>query len=426
MNTTAISIESLGKLYRYGGAAPVSSNLRAALTDWVRGRKRRATPATDDTFWALRDVNLEIKQGEVVGIIGRNGAGKSTLLKILSRITPPTTGKITYRGRVSSLLEVGTGFHRELTGRENIFLNGSILGMKRAEISNSFDEIVAFAEVEKFLDTPVKFYSSGMYVRLAFAVAAHLQPEILVVDEVLAVGDAEFQKKCLGKMSTVARSGRTVLFVSHNMAAVRGLCSRAIWLNQGMLTKQGDVNSVVEAYLAPTAVKSVLLKNRAYDFAVTDVVLRNGSGESTQQFYPGDDLCVELLYDARKPIRRPYLYLVVQSACGMCFQASMLLDGRNPELLSGEGRLRCCFKSIPLLPQEYSIRLCIRDADGSAAIIEPQDVVSFSVAGSPQDYGLNSVHANRLSTDSFPVIIPYEWTLPDGSTQSVKLERVTP
>jgi lipopolysaccharide transport system ATP-binding protein len=377
-------------------------------------------------FWALKDVNLEVKQGEVVGIIGRNGAGKSTLLKILSRITPPTSGKITYHGRVSSLLEVGTGFHRELTGRENIFLNGSILGMKRSEIARQFDEIVAFAEVERFIDTPVKFYSSGMYVRLAFAVAAHLEPEILVVDEVLAVGDAEFQKKCLGKMSTVARSGRTVLFVSHNMGAVRGLCSRAIWLNQGAVMKEGDVNSVVEAYLAPTAVNSVRLTNPAYGFTVIDVVLRNSSGESTQQFYPGDDLYVDLIYDARQQIRRPYLYLVVQSIWGMCFQASMLLDGHNPELLSGQGRLRCCFKAIPLLPQEYSIRLCIRAADVSVGIIEPQDVVSFSVLGNPHDYGLNSVHANRLAGDSFPVIIPYEWTLPDGSTHSVQLHGVAP
>jgi len=200
-------------------------------------------------FWALKDINLEVRQGEVVGIIGRNGAGKSTLLKILSRITPPTIGKITYNGRIASLLEVGTGFHRELTGRENILLNGSILGMKRAEIAKKFDEIVAFAEVEKFIDTPVKFYSSGMYVRLAFAVAAHLEPEILVLDEVLAVGDASFQKKCLGKMGDVAKQGRTVIFVSHNMIAINSLCQRAVLLKSGCMVKEGAVSSVVTAYL---------------------------------------------------------------------------------------------------------------------------------------------------------------------------------
>jgi lipopolysaccharide transport system ATP-binding protein len=204
-----------------------------------------------EDFWALKDVSFEMKQGEVVGIIGRNGAGKSTLLKILSRITEPTEGRVRIKGRVASLLEVGTGFHPELTGRENVFLNGAILGMTRAEIRRKFDEIVAFAEVEKFLDTPVKRYSSGMYVRLAFAVAAHLEPEILIVDEVLAVGDAEFQKKCLGKMREVAEGdGRTVLFVSHNMAAVRQLCTRGIYLSQGCVAGDGPANDIVDRYSA--------------------------------------------------------------------------------------------------------------------------------------------------------------------------------
>src|SRR5207244_3345082 len=205
-------------------------------------------PASED-FWALKDVSFEVRQGEVIGIIGRNGAGKSTLLKILSRITDPTEGRVTINGRVASLLEVGTGFHPELTGRENIYLNGAILGMTRAEIGRKFDEIVAFAEVEKFLDTPVKRYSSGMYVRLAFAVAAHLEPEILVVDEVLAVGDAEFQKKCLGKMSTVASGGRTVLFVSHNLTAIESLCHSCIALQRGRIFTRGSPTDVLDKYL---------------------------------------------------------------------------------------------------------------------------------------------------------------------------------
>jgi lipopolysaccharide transport system ATP-binding protein len=206
-------------------------------------------PAVSEEFWALKDVSFDVQEGEVLGIIGRNGAGKSTLLKILSRITEPTAGRVTLRGRVASLLEVGTGFHPELTGRENIFLNGAILGMTRAEIRKKFDEIVAFAEVERFLDTPVKHYSSGMYVRLAFAVAAHLEPEILVVDEVLAVGDAQFQKKCLGKMQDVSsKEGRTVLFVSHNMVAVRSLCSRAILLRTGQKIADAPVNDVLNVY----------------------------------------------------------------------------------------------------------------------------------------------------------------------------------
>jgi lipopolysaccharide transport system ATP-binding protein len=224
-------------------AGPISAFQDVSVSAFKGG-----VSGTED-FWALKNVSFEVKRGEVVGIIGRNGAGKSTLLKILSRITEPTTGRVHLRGRVASLLEVGTGFHPELTGRENIFLNGAILGMSRAEIRKKFDEIVAFAEVEKFLDTPVKRYSSGMYVRLAFAVAAHLEPEILIVDEVLAVGDAEFQKKCLGKMNEVAKGGRTVLFVSHNMAAVQSLCSSGLLLSRGRLVFQGSAGESVARYL---------------------------------------------------------------------------------------------------------------------------------------------------------------------------------
>src|SRR5436189_720888 len=212
-------------------------------------RWKRNGQLTSETFWALKDVSFEVKQGEVVGIIRRNGAGKSTLLKILNRITEPTSGGADVYGRVGALLEVGTGFHPELTGRENVFLNGAILGMSRAEIRKKFDEIVAFAEVEKFLDTPVKRYSSGMYVRLAFAVAAHLEPEILIVDEVLAVGDVQFQKKCLGKMGEVAHGGRTVLFVSHNMTAIRALCEHGLLLDDGILVKSGTTEDAIRAYL---------------------------------------------------------------------------------------------------------------------------------------------------------------------------------
>ena len=248
-----IRVENLSKQYRLGAARQPYSTLRESLTNAVRAPLksfRSNNDAEKNRFWALRDINFEVNPGEVVGIIGRNGAGKSTLLKILSRITEPTVGKIELYGRVGSLLEVGTGFHPELTGRENIFLNGAILGMKREEIAKKFDEIVDFAEIEKFLDTPVKHYSSGMYTRLAFAVAANLEPEILIVDEVLAVGDAEFQKKCLGKMKSVSeKDGRTVLFVSHNMNAVQSLCSRAIFLNKGIVAQIGDVHEVVNNYL---------------------------------------------------------------------------------------------------------------------------------------------------------------------------------
>jgi len=263
MSDSAVKVEGVGKRYRIGETQrPAYGTLRDALTSFARRqadrlrhpfRQRRSR---ESTIWALRDVSFEIRRGEVVGIIGRNGAGKSTLLKILSRITEPTEGRVTLHGRVGSLLEVGTGFHLELTGRENIFLNGAILGMKKAEIQRKFDEIVAFAEIDRFIDTPVKHYSSGMHVRLAFAVAAHLEPEILLIDEVLAVGDASFQKKCLGKMGQVAGEGRTVLFVSHNMLAVEGLCQRGLWLEAGSVELMGDTNEVVRGYLRLAAENS--------------------------------------------------------------------------------------------------------------------------------------------------------------------------
>jgi lipopolysaccharide transport system ATP-binding protein len=254
MSEKAIRVAGLGKEYQLGARERGHTTFREALSGalWAPFRRLRqlsGAPEPDGSFWALRDVSFDVEPGEVVGIIGRNGAGKSTLLKVLSQITEPTTGEIELTGRVASLLEVGTGFHQELTGRENIYLNGAILGMSRVEIKRKFDEIVAFAEVEKFLDTPVKRYSSGMYVRLAFAIAAHLEPEILIVDEVLAVGDAEFQKKCLGKMGEVARGGRTVLFVSHNMALVNTLCRSCVYLFGGELAYRGPSAAAVALYL---------------------------------------------------------------------------------------------------------------------------------------------------------------------------------
>ena len=238
-----IKVENLSKLYRLGGAS--HNSLRDALMGFVKSAKRDKKRE----LWALRDVNFDVKDGETLGIIGHNGAGKSTLLKILSRITKPTSGSIEIHGRVGSLLEVGTGFHNELSGRENIYLNGAILGMKRAEILAKFDEIVAFSEVEKFLDTPVKHYSSGMYMRLAFSVAAHLEPEVLIVDEVLAVGDLSFQKKCLNKMREVGEKGRTVLFVSHDMQSIARLCKRVIWMKGGKIIADGETNEVIGKYL---------------------------------------------------------------------------------------------------------------------------------------------------------------------------------
>jgi lipopolysaccharide transport system ATP-binding protein len=318
MNDVVIKAENLGKKYLIGHQA--ENGRYVALRDVLMHNARSLWNKTKDLatgkpiiqgdtteeVWALKDLNFEIKRGEAVGIIGSNGAGKSTLLKILSRITEPTTGRLTIKGRVASLLEVGTGFHPELSGRENIYLNGTILGMTRVEIKQKFDEIVAFAEVEKYLDTPVKRYSSGMYVRLAFAVAAHLEPEILVVDEVLAVGDAQFQKKCLGKMGDVAKEGRTVLFVSHNMGAISALCSSSILLRDGKINASGEVNSIIAAYIKEGAEDAGIKKwiDGIGDDTIKlyEVRILNGSHEITTNFGMNESIEIEMKYRVFKEI----------------------------------------------------------------------------------------------------------------------------
>src|SRR5687768_14793385 len=316
MGEIAINVEALGKKYHIGGLQKSYYRLTDQLADIVAAPFRRAgnlirgdasgVAELGETIWALKDISYEIKRGEVVGIIGRNGAGKSTLLKILSRITKPTRGYADIYGRVGSLLEVGTGFHPELTGRENIYLNGAILGMKKADIRRKFDEIVSFAEVEQYIDTPVKRYSSGMYTRLAFAVAAHLEPEILIVDEVLAVGDAAFQKKCLGKMNDVSREGRTVLFVSHNLTAVRSLCSRVILLRNGSIVADETPEMAVSSYIAEMK-DSTFVREYApgpdapqnEDFIVRAVSVRDPEGELLTELYTTSEFDVEIEYETK-------------------------------------------------------------------------------------------------------------------------------
>ena len=322
----ALRVEHLGKSYRIGEREPYKA-LRDVLTDLVtlralRHRRKQHEPV--DRLWALDDVTFDVPQGEVLGLIGSNGAGKSTLLKVLARITDPTEGQVVLRGRVGSLLEVGTGFHPELTGRENIFLNGTILGMRRTEINARFDDIVDFSGVERFLDTPVKRYSSGMQVRLAFAVAAHLQPEILLVDEVLAVGDAEFQQRCLGKMKDVTREGRTVIFVSHNLAAVRGLCSRALLLDHGKLVYDGDTDEAISRYLGRAgqqhdavvegaALDARLVKSKVYGdepfFRCTRISVLDETGTPTTSFRSDEEISVAIDYTVLRGV--PGLRLLV-------------------------------------------------------------------------------------------------------------------
>ncbi len=299
MKETVIKVENISKRYSVGQA--INGDLRSTISNFFSGKKKNTI---DNDFWALKDISFEIKKGEVLGIIGGNGAGKSTLLKILSRITVPTTGSVEIKGRVASLLEVGTGFHPELTGRENIFLNGSLLGMKKKEIIAKFDEIIDFSGVEKFIDTPVKHYSSGMYVRLAFAVAAHLEPEILIVDEVLAVGDVAFRKKCLGKMNEVAQTGRTVVFVSHNLSSITRLCSRGIFLENGIVKFAGDIQKTVETYLQTTLVNSesdlpLLDRNDRSGNGLlrfTKIKLLDGLDNAISLIAAGEPLTIELAY----------------------------------------------------------------------------------------------------------------------------------
>lgn len=318
MDDIVIRVEGLGKQYHIGRTREKHDTLRGVLADTfmtpfrragnlLRGRATGAAEL-DETIWALKDVSFEVKHGEIIGIIGRNGAGKSTLLKILSRITEPTEGYAEIHGRVGSLLEVGTGFHPELTGRENIYLNGAVLGMKRSEVEHKFDDIVSFAEVEKFIDTPVKHYSSGMYLRLAFAVAAHLEPEILLVDEVLAVGDARFQRKCLNKMQDIGQEGRTVLFVSHSMPAITRLCERAILLHEGRIVENGPSHRVVNTYLnaglGMTAVREWPDSRRAPGGEVARlraVRVRMEDGQITDAVDIRKPVGIEMEYDVLKP-----------------------------------------------------------------------------------------------------------------------------
>ena len=360
MSTVVIHGEGLGKRYRRG--LQVDDGLRHALEDFVRSPIASLRRKKEETFWALKDVSLEVKEGEVLGLIGRNGAGKTTLLKILSRITRPTEGWAEIHGRVGSLLEVGTGFHPELTGRENTFLSGAILGMSKAEIARKFDEIVAFAELEKFIDTPVKHYSSGMYVRLAFAVAAHLEPEILLVDEVLAVGDINFQKKCLGKMGDVARTGRTVVLVSHQLNQIRRLCHRAVWIDDGSVRQDGPTHEVVSTYESamtrgdnngaarkhPSGIKGRFLGWGIVDPPGEELNVLSTLGPFTMKF----------VVDIRQTISRGAHGLAVYNHDNQLVWA---WDTKDVKLEPGRHELFHSFPTFPVRPGPYSLFVSLYD-----------------------------------------------------------------
>lgn len=374
MTDIAIRVENLSKQYRIGVQDKPPQSLRQVITSFLGSPFKYLNtalrpPTHDEIVWALKDVSFEVKQGEVIGVIGRNGAGKSTLLKILSRITEPTTGYAEIHGRVASLLEVGAGFHPELTGRENIYLNGTIMGMKKREIDRRFDEIVDFAGVEKYIDTPVKRYSSGMYVRLAFAVAAHLEPEILIVDEVLAVGDAVFQRKCLGKMGDVSKKeGRTVLFVSHNMGAVNTLCGKTVLLVNGSVAQIGDTDRVVKSYLLQE-VHEISQQRKGYslnlkvlneqgecDMKITDIIISNPQklelGPCT-----GDPMVIRVTYQAQVPFESPAFVVSIKDFYDqeIIRLGNMPIGGYQFVSLAGNGYVELLIKKLPLVAGRYYV-----------------------------------------------------------------------
>ncbi len=368
MGRVAIKVERLGKKYVIGHQPKVQGQTFGELLSgsikraWSKKKDYNAQKANQEEFWAVRDLDFEINQGDRVGIIGRNGAGKSTLLKILSRITEPSEGRIRINGRVASLLEVGTGFHPELSGRENIFLNGAILGMSRSEIRSKFDEIVAFAEVEKFLDTPVKRYSSGMYVRLAFAVAAHLEPEILIVDEVLAVGDAQFQKKCLGKMEDVSKNeGRTVLFVSHQMGTIAQLCERAIFLQKGKLITDGNTLQVIEKYLSGNqhteTNKYVCSEENQSLVFFKEVSTVNANGQGIEEFGFNEEINVMIKVRLKKEISNLKIGITLQNMHGYYVSTSIFEVDEKSALQNDFIKLKVSFPANIIAPNSYYFRL---------------------------------------------------------------------
>jgi lipopolysaccharide transport system ATP-binding protein len=378
--STSITISDIGKCYQLGLRAEKYLTFRDAVISAVKAPFKRfahlrGKNEADGDFWALRNVSFEVERGEVVALIGRNGAGKSTLLKILSRIVEPTEGSAKMKGRVASLLEVGTGFHPELTGRENIYLNGAILGMHKAEIDRKFDEIVAFAETEKFLDTPVKRYSSGMYVRLAFAVAAHLEPEILIVDEVLSVGDAEFQKKCLGRLQQVAQGdGRTVLFVSHNMGAVRQLCDRAVYLRNGEVVSIGPAGDVVTEYLnsaGETKERNLLSRPRFQGLAPAIAGFTCRPAEAGRHVASGAPVIFEIDLEVTEPIQNAAVTIMFNSDQGYrVLGISSRCEGDLQIISPGRQTITCRVDSLPLASGRYNVDLEIFSAGRVADYIQ--------------------------------------------------------
>ena len=406
----AVAFDHVTKRYVRGDARYAS--LRAQLADSVRttGMRLRGRPVPPRGTPALEDVNFVLEEGESVALVGPNGAGKTTALKLLSRISYPTSGRITVRGRIAALIEVGSGLHPELTGRENIHLFGRILGMSRPEISRRFDQIVDFAEISHALERPVKMYSSGMELRLGFAIAAHLDPEIFVVDEALAVGDAGFQVKCVERMSSLVREGRTLLFVSHDLPAAEAICSRAIFLNEGRVQEDGPARPVIARYLAWTDEKRHhVLDPEAQagrDLRIVAATLHDLSGQERYAFHTGEGIELRLRFEGNRELRKPHVNVGISDGrAGLLVQCSMLHDGDAPERVGAEWECRCRIEALPLRPRLYQVFCDVYGETGHGVLTEWSQVSSFRIEGT---LGEGPLAVSDLST-SGPVEVPYSW-----------------
>jgi lipopolysaccharide transport system ATP-binding protein len=409
-----ISLAGVSKIYRrpFGGLS-----LRGLVARLVGdGHHDRV-----DEFKALDSVNLEIGRGQALGLIGANGAGKSTLLKLIGGVTEATTGRVTVNGRLAPLIEVGAGFHPDLTGRENVYLNAAMLGLNTAEIEARLDSIIEFADLGTYIDMPVRSYSSGMVVRLGFAVAIHVEPEILLIDEVLSVGDLEFRARSYERIQNERRRGTTIVLVSHSLPAITALCDRAIWLEHGCVRQYGPASDVVAAYQDDQEariqhrIEHDIAANGSSgcDLSIGAVTLHDEIGQARTSFTCGGSLGVTLQYTAAKPLPHPYFVVFVEKDGAAVFAANMLIDGHQPQLIDGEGRLTCTFEALPLLPGRYQIGVQVRATPGHN-YFEHRVMATFSVAGRLHDVGLTGDFADTIGRHAPPVLVPYRWSLQDG------------
>lgn len=409
----AVHVEDVSKQYQLGTAR---SSVREVVTKAARWLAGRDTVDESMNFWALRNVSFNVMRGEALGIIGANGAGKTTILKILSRITQPTHGRIQLNGRFSSLIELGAGFHPELTGRENVFLNGVILGLTQNEIKRRFDKIVAFAELERFIDMPVKRYSSGMFARLGFAVAAHVDPDIMLVDEVLAVGDMSFQQKCYDLLNRFVKSGKTTVFISHNLYVIEQLCDRVIWLERGQVKMDGIPQRVLSGYLDSQEQRiletaSEIAVEGKQDLWIQGVDTLDAGGSERDWFAPGEDIVIRVRYATRGEVDEPHFVLALSDAQGgpPLIIASMLVDNAAPKRVSGTGEVYCHFHAPPLRQRAYLVWGEVYDAGRTRLLVNWQRLGSFRVVNEASEVDTLARGSIRHTRTDAPIHVPYEW-----------------